>query len=639
MKKHYFLFILLATIALIAFKNNIDRDGYFFNYSTNLNSFNSQQQELLKCIEGSNVNSVEDRNRIIKQISLTRRKLKVMDFWFRYLEPIAQKKINGPLPVEWETEVFEKFEKPYKREGAGLTLAEVYLDEEVVFKDTLLSLIRSSISASKTFSADSITDELKTHHHFYLCNRLFLLNLASIYTTGFECPNPEQVVPELSFMLKEIQTNYNSFNKSFPDTKLSLEYLSLYDEAITFVDAQPQDYSKFDHFTFIEKYINSLYAQNQKMILQYKIVSKSLVDYSLNKNCETIFNKTLYNGQNPKGIFLRVKDEAVLSEIDKVGKLLFYDPIVSGNNERSCVSCHNPQAYFADTIKQTSFQYNHKDFLPRNSPSLLNVQYNHLIMADGKHISLQDQTKAVINNPIEMGSSEKDVLGKVLSCPDYKKAFEKLLKHTPQEKEITIDHIVSAITFYYSKFSSSYSPFDHAMNGTGDVDASVKNGFNIFMSKAQCATCHFVPQFNGVKPPFVSSEFEVLGVPKDTSFIELSSDKGRFEINPATETLNAFRTGSIRNSEFTKPYMHNGAFQSLSQVIDFYDAGGGQGRGLKVDNQTLSSDSLHLTKDEKLDLIKFISSLNEKIEFEEAPKELPISKNKMLNTRKVGGVY
>jgi cytochrome c peroxidase len=103
--------------------------------------------------------------------------------------------------------------------------------------------------------------------------------------------------------------------------------------------------------------------------------------------------------------------------------------------------------------------------------------------------------------------------------------------------------------------------------------------------------------------------------------------------------MRAFRTGTIRNADHTKPYMHNGIFTSMKQVIDFYDGGGGAGKGLDVANQTLSSDSLRLSIAEKNDLMLFISSLNEKIEFEEPPAVLPLSTDKKLNKRKVGGEY
>jgi cytochrome c peroxidase len=629
---------LAIALATVAFKKGADATKYISVYYQQLNSFKQAQNKLLQTIEENNLTS-SSVEKIKGDIQLARNELKKMDFWFRYLEPIAYKKINGPLPVEWETEVFEKFEAPYKREGTGLTLAALYLEEEDIKKDSLAQLIKTSIAATETFSADSITKEFESYHSFYLCNRLYLLNLAAIYTTGFECPDTTQVISELKLMMRSVNDIYTSFNESFSSTALPENYLQLYRKAIEFVQTQPARFSLFDHFSFIRDYINPLFLLNQKLINQYRVVTRSMVDYSLNKKEITIFNKALYNGQNLKGIFLRVNDEKVLSEIDRLGKLLFYDPILSGNNQRSCASCHKPTEYFTDTSAITPFEFNKQGLLPRNAPSLINAQYNHLLMWDGKHISLQDQTKDVISNPKEMACSEKEVMEKVLSCSEYKNGFKELLKYTPTEKEIAFDHIVSAITFYYSKFSKHYSPFDEAMNEKKELEASAKRGFNLFMSKAQCATCHFVPQFNGVKPPYIGSEFEVLGVPKDKEFKTVNDDKGRYGVNPADEMDHAFRTGTIRNIAYTAPYMHNGLFKTINEVIDFYDSGGGAGKGLSINNQTLSSDSLKLTTEEKQDLVQFMNSLNEDIVFEAPPQTLPTSKNKALNNRKPGGEY
>jgi cytochrome c peroxidase len=632
-------FVGIIAIVILSFRQNENANSYISYYHQQLYSFQSSEKELLNIINKSDLKTDSNLQDIKRSIQTTRNKLKGMDFWFRYLNPLSHKKINGPLPVEWETEVFEKFEKPYKREGAGLTLAAQYLDEEQKNKIVLANLIQQSIDAVESYSHDSIVKELNSYHHFYLCNRLYLLNLATIYTTGFECPTPESIIPELRSMLIETNKIYNLFNESYTSTSLIQNYLTLYNNTIQFANAQPDNFENFDHYTFIRDYINPLFALNQQMILLYKVQSRNLIDYSLNKQATSIFSKSLYFGQNPKGIFNRVQDEAILAEIDKLGKLLFYDPILSGNNERSCASCHSPTQFFTDTFSTTSLAYDHHSFLSRNTPTLLNAQYNHLLMADGKHYTLQMQTKAVVSNTEEMGCSENEMLEKILSCKEYKKAFTKLLKYTPQEKEITAEHIASVITFYYSKYSKYYAPFDEAMNKQTSATENVQKGFNLFMSKAQCATCHFAPQFNGVKPPYIGSEFEVLGVPENINFTALSNDKGRYAINPSSETLNAFRTGTVRNSAYTKPYMHNGVFTTLEEVIDFYDAGGGAGRGLNVSNQTLSSDSLHLSIEEKKYLIAFIQSLNENIQFEEAPKELPLSINKQLNTRKVGGTY
>jgi cytochrome c peroxidase len=260
-------------------------------------------------------------------------------------------------------------------------------------------------------------------------------------------------------------------------------------------------------------------------------------------------------------------------------------------------------------------------------------------MADGSQYTLQMQAKAVITNPDEMGGNEKELVEKVLSCKDYKKVFSELIKQTPQETKITKEHVVSAITYYYSKFSQHASPFDLAMNNQIELNESVQTGFNIFMSKAQCATCHFAPHFNGVKPPYVGSEFEVLGVPSDTSYSSLSKDKGRYNINPAEETLHAFRTGTLRNIAQTKPYMHNGIFNTLEQVVSFYNNGGGLGHGLNVPNQTLSGDSLHLSMEEQVQLIKFMEALTEDIPKETPPNQLPVSSNAMYKNRLVGGIY
>ena len=641
MAKSTILFFIIAIVIFISGASFSEGgpDRYSALYHLKINDFNAHQSTLLQHIKKSTLNNRDELLKIKVQIDLARDKMKGIDFWLRYLDPIGYKKINGPLPVEWETEVFEKFEKPYKRIGAGLTLAALYLEEPTCEKDSLLQLIQASMLATDGYRADSTTKVLPNFGHFYFCNRLYLLNLAAIYTTGFECPDPERIIPELRFMMNQVQEIYHAYDISFPEQKLSPEYWNLYQNAIQFIQKQPEDAAEFDHFSFIRLYINPLFKLNQESIRRFEIFSESFVDYSLNNESKSIFDKDLYYGQNVKGLFLRVKDDKTLAEIEALGKLLFYDPILSGNNLRSCASCHKSDAYFTDTISTTALQFNQTDHLPRNTPSLINVPYNHLLMLDGNHISLQNQAKAVLNNPLELNSDPSSLLKKVLSCTEYKTIFTNLLKETPQEPEITLNHIVSAITLYYNKFSLSYAPFDDAMDRNYTLSEAEHRGFNLFMSKAQCATCHFVPQFNGVKPPYVGSEFEVLGVPADKLYHKLSEDKGRYTVNPAFETLHAFRTGSLRNIAYTKPYMHNGVFTTLDEVIDFYDSGGGVGNGLRLENQTLASDSLHLTPLEKKDLIVFLNTLNEKIPFETPPAKLPVSRIKSLNTRKLGGEY
>lgn len=632
----------IAAILFIVFCfsfNFRQKKAYNNLYESSLLEFKEQQRILLNRLRTIGPLDESSIKNIKEQIKISRLKLKSLDFWLRYFEPIAYRQINGPLPVEWENEVFEKFEPPYRREGAGLTLLEESLENELTPGNTLDSLINRSIIAINTFEADSITEQLDSYHHFFLANRLYLLNLAALYTTGFECPDTNNIIPELRSMIKGVKEIYKGYDETFTATPLSKEYLNLYDQTIAFVNKQSSDYTLFDHFSFIKDYVNPLFRMNQQFIRSYGVITKNYNDFTLNNDCNSIFDKSLYSPQNTKGIFSLIEDENLLKEIKQAGKLLFYDPILSANNSRSCASCHKPTEYFTDTTQPTALQFDRVQHLSRNTPSLINTIFNHLIMLDGKHISLQDQAKDVMHNDTEMNNNEKDLLKKIMSCKDYKEPFKKFLRYTPEEKEVTLSHIVSAITFYYADFSHYTAPFDDAMNNKAALSADVLKGFNLFMSKAQCATCHFVPLFNGVKPPYIGSEFEVLGVPQDTGYTKLSPDKGRYNVNPATETMNAFRTGTVRNAAFTKPYMHNGVFNTLEEVIDLYDAGGGEGKKLTITNQTLSADSLKLSPAEKNQLIIFIRSLNENITFENAPSSLPASNDKKLNKRKPGGEY
>jgi len=632
--------ILLGSI-IISLSSSFTNNSKFYTrlYKGNINSLNEELTKLHTIIGQSNLADNKQKKNIAEVINRTRLKMKACDFWLRYLEPVAYKKINGPLPVEWETEVFEKFEAPYKREGAGLTLAFQYMEEENAYKDSLQQLITASTASLKTFLADSITSQLDSYHHFFLCNRLFLLDLATIYTSGFDCPDTAVIIPELQNMLEQTGFIYNTYNQEFQQHPLEENYLELYNKAIKFVQDQNKGYEQFDHFSFIKDFVNPLFRINQQHIKKYKVQSSSYMDYSLDDEALSIFDKHLYRAQNAKGIFSRISDKKILAEIDSIGKLLFYDPILSGDNKRSCASCHKLDNCLADTSMATELKFNSTVPLGRNQPSLINSVYNHLLNLDGKFLTLQDQAKGVITNPEEMGGNEEDVVKKVLSVPLYKEYLNRFTSISNEKEKVSIKHITSALTYFYGKFSNYYSPFDEAMNNNQPLEEDAKAGFNVFMGKAQCGTCHFAPQFNGIKPPYINNEFEVIGVPSAEAANHLSNDHGRFAVHAAAETKNAFRTPTIRNTQFTKPYMHNGVYKTMEEVIDFYDAGGGAGKGIAINNQTLPADSLKLTAAEKKQLLAFINSLTENIPFETPPQKLPLSKSTALNLRKAGGEY
>src|SRR6185369_17528922 len=104
-------------------------------------------------------------------------------------------------------------------------------------------------------------------------NRLMLLNLAAVYTTGFECPDPDRVIPEIYSMLADVKNIYLYYNQSFSSYPVTKDYLDLFDRMIQFVNDQPKKTTDFDHFTFIKDYVNPLYAKNQEMIVNYQVVS------------------------------------------------------------------------------------------------------------------------------------------------------------------------------------------------------------------------------------------------------------------------------------------------------------------------------------------------------------------------------
>ena len=135
------------------------------------------------------------------------------------------------------------------------------------------------------------------------------------------------------------------------------------------------------------------------------------------------------------------------------------------------------------------------------------------------------------------------------------------------------------------------------------------------MGKAKCGTCHFFPVFNGTLPPwYTKAESEIIGVPATASWknAQIDSDRGRYEINKMNELLYAFKTPTVRNISFTAPYMHNGVYKSLAEVLLFYQRGGGAGIGIPLPHQSLPFDTLALSAGDKDALIAFLSSLSDK---------------------------
>jgi cytochrome c peroxidase len=178
---------------------------------------------------------------------------------------------------------------------------------------------------------------------------------------------------------------------------------------------------------------------------------------------------------------------------------------------------------------------------------------------------------------------------------------------------ITAYNIANAISSYIRTLTAMNSRFDQYINGVStSLSEDEKKGFNLFTGKAKCATCHFVPLFNGLVPPqFTETESEVIGVPKKANKKVLDEDEGKSNFTRSEIHKFSFKTPTLRNIALTAPYMHNGAFRTLDEVLKFYNKGGGKGLKIAPANQTLPFDKLDLSKKEMKQVISFLKTLTD----------------------------
>jgi cytochrome c peroxidase len=280
----------------------------------------------------------------------------------------------------------------------------------------------------------------------------------------------------------------------------------------------------------------------------------------------------------------------------------------------SCAACHLQENAFTDLKVKSQSNVEGKTVL-RNSPSLYNAVFAKRFFYDLRAFYLEQQAEHVIYNDDEFNTSYEDIIKKLKTNPEYKKAFRAAFKDGTISKE----NFSKALSSYVASLYSFDSDFDRFMRNEKDVSEDVKKGYNLFMGKANCATCHFAPHFSGLVPPFFNeNESEVLGVtvkPVNQLPVQLDQDPGRGN-SPVKKEKSwiydySFKTVTVRNIALTKPYFHNGAFNTLEEVMDFYNEGGGEGLGLKMKNQTLPPDKLELTQTEIKQIIAFLNSLTD----------------------------
>jgi len=328
-----------------------------------------------------------------------------------------------------------------------------------------------------------------------------------------------------------------------------------------------------------------------------------------------------------------------------LGKMLFFDPILSENNERSCASCHQPGKAFTDG-RAKSIAMNFDGEIKRNAPTLINSVFADRYFHDLRAERLDMQMEHVVYDAKEFNTNFPEIIEKLNQSEEYQRLFEEAFPRS-KNNAMTALNITQAIEAYVASLTSFNSHFDQFVKGEIDtISNSIRNGFNIFMGKGACGTCHFAPNFNGSVPPrYIESESEVLGVPTtpDTVNVVLDPDRGRATSGiqkEATEIyLHSFKTPTVRNVALTAPYMHNGVYETLEQVMDFYNRGGGAGMGMELPNQTLPFDNLNLNQKEINDVIAFMEALTDTTGMTSVPHELPSFSNPEWNKRIIGGKY
>mgnify|MGYP005844972827 CR=1 FL=1 len=279
-----------------------------------------------------------------------------------------------------------------------------------------------------------------------------------------------------------------------------------------------------------------------------------------------------------------------------LGRLLFYDPILSVNRDRSCASCHHPDLGFADGLPLA--QSAHGGELRRNTQSLWNVAFVPRLFWDGRADSLEGQMLAPLTNPDELGISIDVLLARLRAIEAYRQSFADAYG----DDTITLEHVTGAVAAFQRTLISRNSPFDRFAAGDRDaLTPAQRRGFDVFRSaQTRCMECHALPNFT-------HNTFHVLGVP-DYSIND--PDRGQAEVVNAPGSERAFRTPGLRNVALTAPYMHNGAFATLEEVIDFYAIGGGSAfrTGALADEKVRG---FNLTDQQISDLIAFLHALTD----------------------------
>jgi len=291
------------------------------------------------------------------------------------------------------------------------------------------------------------------------------------------------------------------------------------------------------------------------------------------------------------------KEKIVIKTKSELGEKLFFDPILSLDKSISCASCHQPQFAYADN-KALSVGVNNS-LGTRNTPSVMNMLNRPYFFHDGRTANLEEQAIMPIENPVEMNLDFTVAVKRIQDDKEYLNLFNRIYQTEPNTENITN----ALAEFQRSLESDGNAPHDLWVNDidTNALSISQQRGRNIFLSQDfKCFECHFGPDFTG-------DEFRNIGLYDNVKLL----DKGRFEVTKDSNDIGKFKTPGLRNIALTAPYMHNGMFNTLEEVIDFYSNPYDFVEN-PINMDSLMIEPLDLTDQQKTDLVNFLHSLTDK---------------------------
>ncbi len=259
-----------------------------------------------------------------------------------------------------------------------------------------------------------------------------------------------------------------------------------------------------------------------------------------------------------------IRDGFTPQEID-LGRYLFFDPVLSGNGDMSCGSCHDPALGFSDG--QATSIGNDSLKLKRGAPSLWNVAFLKKLFWDGRAATLEEQMQGPLFSHEEMNNTPDKLLTTLNGIKEYKRLFLQAFPAKEETENIELPEVYQSLAAFQASLISLNSKYDRYAHGFHDaLNQKEKEGMNVFRSfVARCAECH-------TPPLFTNQQFAIIGTPEPNG---LPLDPGA-EVPQKDKTLRgAFKIPSLRNIEKTAPYMHSGNFKTLRETVEFYTKGRG----------------------------------------------------------------